>query len=125
MEHAATESLKELAAKRLAELREMERAPEHSRNTEGVSGRCSTVPSPLGVEHGTPTPSNVVSIATLTREDLKYPLGFVEQQLPTLSPKCREYFDYWLDLIKSEGYPSDQAMRAAFYRTIRLPRGEY
>lgn len=73
----------------------------------------------------TATRHKVLPHATLTKVDLKYTLDYVEGELPRLSPDCRERFNYWLDLIKSEGYPSEQAMRAAFYRTIKLPRREY
>ena len=65
----------------------------------------------------------VLPIATLTRRDLKYQIGFVREHVATLKGRELERYRYWLDLIKSEGYPSEQAMRAAFHRTIKLPRG--
>ena len=66
--------------------------------------------------------TNVLPIATLTREDLKYPIAYVEQQIPTLPSKYRQRVEYWAELILSAGYSQEEALRAAFQRTIRLPR---
>ena len=91
MEQVATESLRELATRRLREIHSAEQVVEQVRNTEVSAERVPLFHTPLGVEHGTQRAlvaqnDSSVEVVESERKPVQVP-GFSE---PAPCSRCRE-----------------------------------
>jgi len=59
-----------------------------------------------------------------TENELKYDLKFVRREVESFDQKYRVLYDYWIDLMLTAGWTTEEAEKGAFYRTIKLPRLE-
>lgn len=61
-------------------------------------------------------------IPQLTEEDLRYPLEFVRQEVPTFAEPYRTRYRAWVKHLEELGWEGEHAEQAAFRRILRWRR---